>query len=156
MTVGSRRGALLAGALLAVALNGGCAGGTGDGGDGVPPGPTAPAELVTVSVSGGLAGGGPGVFVAVAADGSLTSVAGTGAEMENGELTDAQLAELTDLVESDAFAALPPRTYDAPAPDAFRYTVVHGERYVMADDASLTPPLDGIVALLAPWLSAAG
>ncbi|MEV1009434.1 hypothetical protein [Streptomyces sp. NPDC049881] len=155
MTVGSRRGALLAGALLAVALNGGCAGGTDGGGDGAPPGPTAPAELVTVSVSGGLAGG-PGVFVAVAADGSLTSVAGTGAEVENGELTDAQLAELTDLVESDAFAALPPQTYDAPAPDAFRYTVVHGERYVMADDASLTPPLDGIVALLAPWLSAAG
>ncbi|WP_052849104.1 hypothetical protein [Streptomyces avicenniae] len=155
--MGSGRGLALAGALLAAALLSGCgSGGGGEGDDGAPPTGAGPAaELLTVSVAGGLAGG-PGVFLAVAADGGLTTVAGTGAEVAEDALPPGDLATLTGLLEDGGFTALPPQTYDTPAPDAYHYTFVHDGRYVMADDASLTPPLDEVVAVLGPYLSAAG
>ncbi len=138
---------------LLAACGGG--GGGGAGGDAAPDAEV-PGELLTVSVRGGLAGAAGGVFVAVDGGGGVMRAAGTAETVVRDELSAADLATLTDLVDGEAFAALPPQTFDEPAPDAFQYTFVHEDRYVMADDASLEPPLDEIVEILRPWLTAGG
>ncbi|MDT0317392.1 hypothetical protein [Streptomyces millisiae] len=124
--------------VLAVAAGAGGGAESGDGGGG------GDGYVLVVRVSGGIAG--VNDVITVAADGAVTVERRAG--VEERRLGAEELAELTALLAGPEFAALPGDVTGSPVADAFTYDFRYGGRAVRADDTSLVPPLDEILALI--------
>lgn len=130
---------------------------TGPGGT-VPPVPTnsdgtakkdrehGPREvLVTVNVSGGLAG--VNNQLTVRHDGSYTTRTGT-EPPRDGRMTPAEVAELRTALEDPAYAKVPARPSGKPVSDGFTYVVTYDYRVVVSADGDRPAALRRVFSAL--------
>ncbi|MBQ0987712.1 hypothetical protein KBZ10_24970 [Streptomyces sp. F63] len=110
--------------------------------------PVAGGPLLTLTVSGGVAG--HTSRVTVEADGTVETVRRSGVP-RSGRMRDAQVTELRDVLASERYARLPARTFNRPTTDAFVYEFEAQGRTVVADSTSLRRPLNEVLQLLGSW-----
>ncbi|MFB7373806.1 hypothetical protein ACFC0D_28585 [Streptomyces sp. NPDC056222] len=128
------------------------------GGDTAPPVPTSsggtvkkdkehgPREvLVTVNVSGGLAG--VDNQLTVHYDGSYTTRSGS-EPPRNGRMTPAEVAELRAALEAPAYAKVPARPSGKPVHDGFTYVVTYDYRVVVSADGDRSPAMQRVFSSL--------
>ena len=136
--------------VLAVLVLAGC--GAQDGGAAptrTPPPETSAAAPVTVTRTGGLAG--VNQSIALSPDGSWVYTDGRRNQTERGTLTDAQRAQVLQLLASPAFAqALSGRaTTTAVCNDGFEYTISYGSaRFAFTDCGQADAPVEAVLAAL--------
>ncbi|MGW0390949.1 hypothetical protein ACWDYJ_08605 [Streptomyces sp. NPDC003042] len=109
--------------------------------------PAAGETLVRVSRSGGFAG--ETRTLVVTGDGSWTRLDGRAEPEGSGKLTAAGLEALRTALRQADFARLPRvATAERPVHDGFMYAFVHGGFEVAADQSSLAPGLEKVLATL--------
>ncbi|MFD9033371.1 hypothetical protein ACFVZW_19790 [Streptomyces sp. NPDC059567] len=101
--------------------------------------------LVTVNVSGGLAG--VDNQLTVHYDGSYTTRSGTESP-RSGRMTPAEVAELRGALEDPAYAKVPARPSGEPVHDGFTYVVTYDYRVVVSADGDRSAALQRVLSAL--------